>query len=133
VPQSLPAHMLVTKLELNTQASAYFTNITILSHYFQALHGSCALRHSTFPQKASKNITTQPPQPPHLSDNPPPHHSKNRPHLRPLSHRASSRAAKLTRSAPASDARLADHQAKLTTVFRNITHTHTRARRSAAG
>ena len=59
-------HMLVTRLELNTQALAYFTNITILSHYFRALHSPCTnplhLRHSTF--------TTQPPQPPHISDNP---------------------------------------------------------------
>ena len=50
-------HMLVTRLELNTQALAYFTNITILSHYFRALHSPCTnplhLRHSIF--------TTQPP------------------------------------------------------------------------
>lgn len=121
-----------TKLELNTQALAckYHNSIPLLSSPSQPL---LHLRHSTFTQKASRNIASQPLRPPHLSDNPP-HHSKNRPHLRPLSHRVSSRAANLTRSAPASDARLADHPGEAHDCLRLLSqHTHTRARRSAAG
>lgn len=95
-----------TKLELNTQALAckYHNSIPLLSSPSQPL---LHLRHSTFTQKASRNIASQPLRPPHLSDNPP-HHSKNRPHLRPLSHRPIT-------------------QAKLTTVCACFRNTHTRA------